>query len=179
MNLKNKFILDACCGGRLFWYNKHHPNALYIDYRIREKGHDDFRPNHSVKPDIKMNFTDLKFPDKSFKLVVMDPPHIISKPESFRIVKYYGSLVAETWQSDIKKGFDECWRVLDDYGILIFKWNETDVSKKKILYILNKDPLFGHTTGKVKTHWFCFMKIPIAETETQVETSSQSFNKAP
>ncbi len=159
--MDKKFILDACCGGRMFWFDKHHKNTLYIDNRIREKGHDQNRPNHSIKPDIQMDFTKLDFPDKSFKLVVMDPPHIIGKPDSFRMIKQYGCLIAETWQSDIKKGFDECWRVLEDYGTLIFKWNETSIKQDVVLKLLDKKPLFGHPNlSKIPTHWFCFMKIP-------------------
>ena len=34
-----KFILDACCGGRMMWTNKNHPNAIYIDNREVEAGH--------------------------------------------------------------------------------------------------------------------------------------------
>ena len=26
-------ILDACCGSRMFWFNKEHENALYMDNR--------------------------------------------------------------------------------------------------------------------------------------------------
>ena len=37
--MKNKIILDAACGGRMFWFNKKHPRALYIDNRIVDKGH--------------------------------------------------------------------------------------------------------------------------------------------
>lgn len=27
-------ILDACCGGRMFYFEKNHPNVLYIDRRF-------------------------------------------------------------------------------------------------------------------------------------------------
>lgn len=159
--MKNKFILDACCGARLFWFNKKHPNALFIDIRKEEKGYNDYRPNREIKPDIIMDFRKLEFPDKSFKLVVMDPPHIISSRRNFRMTRDYGNLNEYTWHEDIKKGFDECWRVLDDFGILIFKWNETSIKKENILRIIGKEPLFGHPIrSKIPTHWFCFMKIP-------------------
>lgn len=159
--MNNKFILDACCGPRMFWFNKKHPNTIYIDNREREKGFVDNRENRSVKPDMIMDFKKLDFPDKSFKLVVMDPPHIISnKGESCRMTKVYGFLNKNTWREDIKKGFDECWRVLEDYGILIFKWNEADIKKAELLRVLDREPLFGHPTGsKINTHWLCFMKI--------------------
>ena len=80
----------------------------------------------------------------------------------------YGVLNPETWQEDIRKGFDECWRVLQDYGILIFKWSRSHDNRKKrdvsiahILALLPVKPLFGHPSGsKMNTIWMCFMKIP-------------------
>ncbi len=160
--MKNeKLILDACCGARLFWFNKKHPNTIYIDNRRRDKGYNDYRPNREINPDKIMDFRKLKFFNKTFKLVVMDPPHIFSKGENFRMVKDYGWLDRETWREDIKKGFDECWRVLDDYGVLIFKWNEASVKRKEVLEVIGREPLFGHPNGsKIPTHWLCFMKIP-------------------
>ena len=75
------------------------------------------------------------------------------------MAKKYGKLNDYNWKNDLEKGFSECWRVLEDFGILIFKWNERDVSVKEILNIFHKEPLFGHTTGRSgKTKWICFMK---------------------
>ena len=39
-----KFILDACCSGRMMWFNKKHPNATYIDIRKESKGFSKHRP---------------------------------------------------------------------------------------------------------------------------------------
>jgi len=163
--MKDKFILDACCGPRHFWFNKQHPNTIYQDIRKEEKGFIDDRPNREVNPDIIGDFRDMKhFEDKSFKLVVMDPPHLIAKKMIGTLLKSYGVLNKETWKDDIKKGFDECWRVLEDYGILIFKWNEGSIKRKEILETLGKQPLFGqHPQGKLPTVWYCFMKIPNTE----------------
>ena len=159
----DKFILDVCCGLRAMWFNKSHPNTIYHDKRVRPKGFDDFRPNFQICPDIKGNWANLPFNDKTFKLIAMDPPHIVSTEDSHRMVKYYGHLQADTWAESIKAGFDECWRVLDDYGVLIFKWSEVSIKKKELLGVLNKEPLFGHPNGsRVPCHWLTFMKIPEA-----------------
>ncbi len=163
--MKDKFILDACCGGRMFWENKKHPNTIYIDNRLKEKGHINqpgkINSSHSVVPDIQMDFRDLKFKDKSFKLVVWDPPHRTDFTKTSIMAKQYGILNKETWPYDLGKGFKECWRVLEDYGILIFKWNEKQIPAKKVLALFPVRPLFGHPEGhKLKTYWFCFMKIP-------------------
>ena len=156
-----KLILDACCGGKMFWYNKNHPNATYMDNRKDEKGHSQFRPNHEVMPDIIADFKNMPFKDKSFKMVVFDPPHMFLG-ENAEFTKSYGRLTKDTWKDELKRGFDECWRVLDDYGTLIFKWNQFDIKKKKVLEVLGRDPLFGHTTNRStkNTHWLCYMKIP-------------------
>lgn len=31
-------ILDACCGGRMWWWDKQHPLAVYMDVRHEPKG---------------------------------------------------------------------------------------------------------------------------------------------
>lgn len=158
---KDKFILDVCCGCKQFWFDKNNPNVLYNDFRTENKGFQDARPNKEIKPDTNYDFTNLPFPDRSFKLVVMDPPHIFAEGPAFRMVKEYGWLNKHTWRKDIKQGFDESMRVLEDYGILIFKWNEVSVKRKDLLEVLKIQPLIGHQTlSKTKTHWFCFMKIP-------------------
>ena len=161
MNNNEKYILDVCCGLRAMWFNKTHPNAIYHDKRIREKGFDDFRPNFSIKPDICGNWDNLPFDDNTFKLVVMDPPHIIAKEDSHRMVKYYGNLDKDSWRESIKKGFDECWRVLENYGVMIFKWSEASIKKKEVLEVIGIEPLFGHPNGsRIPCHWLTFMKIP-------------------
>ena len=44
-------------------------------------------------------------------------------------------------------------------GVLIFKWNETDIKVSEILKLTNEKPIFGHKSGKrSNTHWICFMK---------------------
>ena len=142
------------------WVNKHNPHALYVDNRTAEEGHITSKSKHSVQPDILMDFRELKFPEKTFKLVVFDPPHRTDFTKTSIMAKQYGVLNRETWPYDLKKGFDECWRVLQDYGILIFKWNEKNIKLKSVLKVLKREPLFGNIGNKHKSYWLCFMKIP-------------------
>lgn len=167
--ITDKFILDACCGGRMMWFNKNHPNVLYVDNRIAEKGHiqGGFNPGHEVRPDMIMDYRNLALTDKSFKLVVFDPPHLSSLTETSIMRKKYGVLNAETWQEDIAVAFKECWRVLEDYGVLIVKWNDIEIPYKKLLSLFRESPLFMNITAGNKalknhnrSYWFCFMKIP-------------------
>jgi hypothetical protein len=156
-----KFILDACCGGRCFWFDKVHPNTIYQDNRIAERGHLPARPNHCVLPDVVCDFRKMPYDDDYFKLVVFDPPHLLSGGETGWLRKKYGILNKETWQEDLRAGFAECFRVLQDYGVLVFKWNEESVKIKDVLSLCQYKPLFGHPTAKHgKTKWCVFMKIP-------------------
>ncbi len=157
---KEQCILDACCGGRTFWFNKNHPNTLYIDIEPRPKGICQERPNWCCEPDLVADFRKLDFPDKRFKHIVWDPPHLLKLQKTSIMRKKYGTLNAETWQSDLRMGFNELWRVLDDYGTLVFKWSEGSIPIKKILPLFKETPLYGHPTAKNgKTKWFIFMKI--------------------
>src|SRR5690606_39839089 len=106
-------------------------------------------------------FRDMPFPDNSFKLVVFDPPHLTSGSEKSVINMKYGLLSKKTWKEDIIAGFNECWRVLDYFGVLIFKWNEANIKASELIKEFPVKPLFGDFTGKTgKTIWMTFMKIP-------------------
>lgn len=144
----------------MFWFDKTHPSVIYADNRRAQKGHISLRPNHCVEPDQIVDFRAMPFPDKSFKMVVFDPPHILARKSDGIMAKRYGSLNRETWREDIAAGFRECWRVLDDFGTLVFKWSSAEIPLKQVLSCFSEQPLFGHTTGsKLTTHWLCFMKI--------------------
>lgn len=158
--IQNKLILDACCGSRMFWFDKNNPDVLFIDKRsetVTAKDRDKVR-TIEVKPDIIADFTDLPFKDESFYMVVFDPPHLKSLGETSWMAKKYGKL-PENWKDVISKGFDECIRVLKPHGVLIFKWNESEIKVSDVLSIIPYKPLFGHTTGRQsKTIWMSFMK---------------------
>ena len=166
-----KFILDACCGMKYMWMNKNHPNTIYMDIRKEEKGFNKNRPYDNVSPDILGDFTNLpeEIKAKRFKLIVWDVPHFKARKLTGNLLKCYGGLNPETWQSDLKKGFTELWNVLEDYGILLFKFSDYHIKFKEVISLFPVNPLFynvTNTSGKSDTKWFCFMKIPIAETET-------------
>jgi len=153
-----KKILDPCCGSRMFWFDKNHPDAVYGDIRNEECNLCDGR-YLSVSPDQPMDFRRLPFSDDQFKLVVFDPPHLKRVGENSWMRKKYGCLNAKTWREDIRVGFSECFRVLSIDGVLIFKWNETQIKVSEILPLAGIKPLFGHPSGKKGgTHWIAFMK---------------------
>jgi SAM-dependent methyltransferase len=155
-----KEVLDACCGGRMMWFDKHYPGALYVDKRVRRKGFMSVRPEFEIGPDVQGDFRHLDFRAKSFSLVVFDPPHTIrSREEGGIIAERYGRLTIANWEADLAEGFAECWRVLKPNGTLIFKWAETDRKIADLEKFFPARPIFGSRAGKAhKTIWLCFFK---------------------
>lgn len=150
-------VLDACCGSRMFWFDRKNPLAIFVDKRSENHILCDGR-KLEIAPDQVADFTDLPFPDNSFYLIVFDPPHMTSLGENSWLAKKYGRLIGD-WKDMLRAGFEECFRVLKPNGTLVFKWNETDVKLKEVLELAPIAPLFGHTTGRqAKTVWVTFMK---------------------
>lgn len=67
-------ILDAACGGRMFWFDKHHPDVLYVDNREFDGDLWHGERPFLVAPDMFADFTNLPFADGQFCHVVFDPP---------------------------------------------------------------------------------------------------------
>ncbi|WP_288384632.1 class I SAM-dependent methyltransferase [uncultured Acinetobacter sp.] len=153
----NTKVLDPCCGSRMFHFDRKNPNVTFCD--IRKESHIlcDGR-SLEVNPDVQMDFRDMPFDDETFHAVVFDPPHLIHAGNQSWLALKYGKL-NENWKDDLAKGFSECFRVLKPNGMLIFKWNETQIKVSEILALTDQKPLFGHVSGKrANTHWIGFMK---------------------
>lgn len=157
----NKPVLDACCGGRMFWFIKNHPDTIYMDSRTMEPTKFSNGATLEVNPDVIGDFRDMPFADESFALVVFDPPHMLRAGDKSFLARKYGYLNPDTWQDDLRRGFAECFRVLRPQGVLVFKWNEAHIPVKDIVELAPAQPLFGNrAAGKnLKTHWLVFMKL--------------------
>jgi len=144
------------------WFDKKDPNALFIDKR------------REVKPDVVCVWQHLPFLNSVFKLVNFDPPHMLyvskGKPMGFNFAEKFGLLEPETWQSDLRKAFEEFMRVLESDGALLLKWNNNHISDKRLLSCFPFKPKFGSQVGGSRgfrkkgskeprsvTSWFCFM----------------------
>lgn len=68
-------VLDPACGGRMFWFDKSDDRVLFGDVRDESWELCDGR-RFDVKPDMLMDYRDLPFPDGTFRMVVLDPPHL-------------------------------------------------------------------------------------------------------
>lgn len=163
--MSKPMILDPCCGSRMMWFDREHPSTVFGDRRsetitVVDRSHGNLEGTRTlhVRPDMVMDFRAMPFPDRAFKLVAFDPPHLVrAGPRSWLAAKY-GKL-SEDWRDDLRRGFVECFRVLDEHGVLVFKWNETQVKLSEVLALTPHQPLFGNTSGrKAGTHWLVFMK---------------------
>lgn len=158
--MQNKTILDACCGSRMFYFDKNSPDVLFAD--IRSESHEvmdraDLR-TIDVRPDLIIDFREMPFEDCKFKTVIFDPPHLTTLGKNSWMFKKYGNLQKD-WRQDLAKGFSECFRVLEIGGTLVFKWNETQITVSEILKLTDQKPLLGHKSGKQQnTHWILFIK---------------------
>jgi ubiquinone/menaquinone biosynthesis C-methylase UbiE len=150
-------ILDACCGSKMFHFDKKRGDVISGD--IRKENHIlcDGR-KLKISPDVLMDFTKLPFKQNSFNMVIFDPPHLVNVGGESWMFKKYGKLKSG-WKEDLKNGFSECFRVLKENGTLIFKWNETQIKTSEILKLTEFNPVVGHRSGKrSNTHWVTFLK---------------------
>lgn len=156
-------VLDACCGSRMFWFDRSDQRGVFIDKRAETHVLADSSSSGGMReliicPDIQADFTSLPFSNSSFALVVFDPPHLVRCGKKSWLAKKYGKLEGD-WREDLRRGFAECFRVLKPDGTLIFKWNENDIPVSQILTLTPERPLFGNRCGKsAKSHWIVFMK---------------------
>jgi SAM-dependent methyltransferase len=155
-------VLDACCGSRMFWFNKKDSRAIYADRRKETHIHrQKSRPNPHVleiNPDVVCDFASLPFADETFSCVILDPPHRVAKSCTGNLLKAYGALNGE-WRENLRLGFAECFRVLKPCGTLVFKWCDSDVPLQEVLALTPEKPLIGNRKPATsKTHWILFIK---------------------
>jgi hypothetical protein len=94
-------------------------------------------------------------------MVLFDPPHLCLNKTAW-MAKKYGTIKGMDVESDLNRGFLECWRVLRDFGVLIFKWNDQSVDISVVKKTFPAVPIIYNkigTKGK-RTYWYVFMKIP-------------------
>lgn len=158
-------VLDPCCGSRMMWFNRKRADVVFGDQRAetltvtdRSQGVVDGTRTIVIAPDTMLDFRALPFADETFRLVAFDPPHLVRAGARSWLAAKYGTLSAD-WRDDLRSGFAECFRVLEPEGVLVFKWNETQVSLRDVLALTPHAPLFGNTAGRKNgTHWMVFMR---------------------
>jgi hypothetical protein len=125
-------ILDMSAGNRAVWYNKSHADAVYVDIRPQ------------VRPGVVADSRNLPFADRTFDLVVFDPPH-----ENFgasgNMSKNYGHHTAAQIRDIVARSAREAFRVSKHEALMAFKWNDCARKLADILVLMpHWAPLFGH-----------------------------------
>lgn len=154
----DKEIVDLCSGGRMFWYDKKNPNVHFMDNRILAPWSIPTRPNFEIAPDELGCFTNTRFENNTFSVVVMDPPHLSKLWNTSRMAKKYGKLPKD-WRDMITNGFNEAMRILKPYWVFVFKWNEVEIPLERVLDNIPFKPSLWQRTGKNnKTVWLIYIK---------------------
>ncbi len=98
----------------------------------RSHGRQDGKRILRIEPDELIDFRELPYADDTFRLVAFDPPHLErAGPKSWMAARY-GKL-SDDCRDDIRRGFCECFRVLEPEGVFVFKWNEAQVKLCEVL----------------------------------------------
>lgn len=155
--MSEPMVLDPASGGRMMYFDKADPRVLFGDIRDESWELCDGR-RFDVHPDRLMDYRSLPFADDTFRLVAFDPPHLEHGGDKSYMVRKYGRLPKD-WRDGLTKGFRECFRVLAPGGVLIFKWNETQIPVSQVLACAPCKPLFGNRQPKqTGTHWIVWIK---------------------
>lgn len=145
-NFGHGYVLDPCCGGKSFYFEKEAAENV-VDFIDKRRGTFTYGDRKvKVDPDEVGDFTNLN--DTSvclceYNLVVFDPPH--------------------DWEKELSRGFSECFRTLCDGGVLAFKWSDYDIPFQKVIELAPYRPLFGDRRGR--TRWTFFVKCEALKKE--------------
>lgn len=149
---KEMRILDLSAGNRSIWFNKNHPQAVYLDKRFE------------VNPDFICDTRKLpSLIGENFDLIVWDPPHLNTGKNS-RMAKCYGHHTTAEILDTIEKTSVEAHRISRQNALMAFKWNDHDIKLERVLKLMPQwEPLFGHCTNKdrprSKTYWVMLKRI--------------------
>lgn len=148
-------ILDATCAYRGFWLEKHNKDTIYIDIRPE------------VKPDIVASCTSTPFADKTFDLILFDPPHknmgyakTSNSKKRNEMADRYGTANSKERMDLVKGAFMEFKRILKDDGIVLFKWSSVGTKFSKIIKLRGDFvPMFAQNFNKIKSYETTWMAL--------------------
>ena len=129
-------ILDLSAGNRAVWFEKNHPDCIYVDLR------------EQVRPTIVCDTRRLPFADGTFDLVVFDPPHTNFGKNGLMSATYGWHTMPEI--RDIIAGTaKEAHRVSKTEALMAFKWSNRDMRLGPILALMQDhwQVLFGHSVA--------------------------------
>lgn len=124
-------VLDPCCGSRMMWLDRTHPDVVFGDRRsetitVTDRSHGNASGTRTlrIEPDVLLDFRALPYPDGTFKLVAFDPPHLVKAgPRSWLAAKY-GKL-GDDWREDncigCPKGGEGYWNHVRKVHPIVFQ----------------------------------------------------------
>jgi hypothetical protein len=136
-------IIDLSAGNRAVWFDRNHPDALYIDIRPE------------VGPSIVADARALPAEvGTGYDLVVFDPPHKNSAASGNMSKRNYGHWTAEQITSILVGTAKEAHRITRPDGLMAFKWNDHTRKLTTVLGLLSPwwEPLFGHGARGQQRH---------------------------
>lgn len=144
-------ILDLSAGNRAIWFNKNHPDAMYLDKRSE------------VNPTIVCDTRQIpETAGSDYDLVVWDPPHMNTGANS-NMSKVYGHHTTQEILDTIEKTSVEAHRVTISGAVMALKWNDHDIKLKRIFKLMPQwEPLFGHLTKDgpgSQTYWVMLRRM--------------------
>lgn len=134
-------ILDMSAGARAVWFDKSHPDAVFVDIRPE------------VNPQIIADTRALPAEvGDGFDLIVFDPPHK-NFAASGNMAKNYGHHTVEEIRGIVRDSAKEAHRVSKPDALMAFKWSEGHISLARVLPLLCPwwEPLFGHGVSHQQT----------------------------
>jgi hypothetical protein len=156
-------VLDACCGSRMFWFDRQHQDAVYLDKRQESHTLTD-RSSAGGARELVISRTWWATSPTCPSMTDRSRSSCSILPTSLATERRDGwprntDRSGGNWRDDIRAGFSECFRVLRPDGTFIFKWNEHSITVSEVLSLTPHKPLFGNRCGKTaKSHWIVFMK---------------------
>jgi hypothetical protein len=135
-------ILDLSAGNRAAWFNKNHPDAVYVDIRPE------------VEPMIVADSRALPGEvGTDYDLVIFDRPHK-NNAASFGMARSYGHFTAEEIRDIIKRTAAEAHRVTRHGALMAFKWNDHSRKLTDALGMLQPywEPLICHGIHRQQRH---------------------------
>lgn len=135
-------ILDLSAGNRAVWFNRNHPDAVYVD----------------VRPEVEPTFVaDARaLPaevGEGYDLVLFDPPHKNNGADG-NMARNYGHWTADEIRSVVVGTAKEAHRVTKPNALMAFKWNDHTWKLQTVLTMLDPwwEPLFGHGARGQQRH---------------------------
>ena len=162
-------IIDLSAGNRSMWFDRKDPTCTFVDKRPE------------VRPDIVADSRNLgETVGKDYDLVVFDPPHTNTGPNS-DMSKTYGYLTGAEITDLIRSTAREAHRITRPGGLLSFKWSDRDRKLESVLPLFDPywRPLFGQrlpagrrraSNDKItNTHWIMMLRRDSAVNTAQEE----------